>query len=225
MASSTSTAQRIGIIIIATVMAVGTIGSFFIMILANENNHIDARERTEKQEKASKLMAEYQKKFEEYQRQVEAEATGLSPKYYEEVASYKNQAQPFDGSKVKELGKKDLKEGTGAEVKSPSDMRAYYIGWNEKGKIFDSSLKDGGTLAPPFDPSSAIVGWQKGVVGMKIGGVRELTIPSELAYGNQKKSDDIPANAPLKFILVAVEKSSLTAPEIPKELADLYGAH
>lgn len=224
MASSTSTAQRIGIIIIAVTLGIGTLGSFFVMILANQNGQIDAREQTEKNERANELMQKYQKEYTAYREKVEAEAAQMGPKYFAEVEQYKSQAAPFDGSKVKELGKRDLKEGTGAEVKNPSDMRAYYIGWNEKGKIFDSSLKEGGTLGPAFDPGSAIEGWQQGVIGMKIGGVRELTIPSSLAYGNQKKGDDIPANAPLKFIIVAVEKSSLVAPEPPKELTELYGS-
>lgn len=224
MASSTSKAQRIGIIIIAAVMAIGTIGSFFIMIVATKNQEIDTREAAAKQEKMNELIAKFQKDNEEYQKKVEAEAKELSPKYFKEVNSYKSYAKAFDGSKVTELVKKDLKVGSGAEVKTPDDMRAYYIGWNEKGKIFDSSLEENGTLKAPFSPSSAIAGWQRGVIGMKIGGVRELTIPADQAYGEQSRGDDIPANSPLKFIIVAIEKSKLTAPEIPTELTEMYGA-
>lgn len=224
MASSISTAQRVGIIIIAAVLVAGTLGSFFVMILANQNQQIDVKEQTEKNKRANELMQKYQEEYTAYRKKVEAEAAQMGPKYFAEVEQYKSQVAPFDGSKVKELSKRDLKEGTGAEVKTPGDMRAYYIGWNEKGKMFDSSLKDGGTLGPAFDPSAAIEGWRQGVVGMKIGGVRELTIPSSLAYGDQKRGDDIPANAPLKFIIVAVEKSSLVAPEPPEELTELYGS-
>lgn len=222
MESSTSTAQRIGIIIIAAVMIVGTLGSFFIMIFANQNHQIDAKEAAEKQEKFQKLYAEYNNQLKDYQAKVEAEAAEMGPKYFDTVNGYMSQPQPFDGSKVTELEKKDLKVGDGAEVKEPGDMRAYYIGWNKEGKVFDSSIKDG-KLGPAFNPANAIQGWQQGVVGMKIGGVRELTIPSNLAYGDKKQSDDIPENSPLKFIIVAVEKSQLKEPEIPKELFEAHG--
>ena len=77
-------------------------------------------------------------------------------------------------------------------------------------------------LSAPFSPASAIAGWQRGVVGMKIGGVRELTIPADLAYGDTARGEDIPANSPLKFIIVAVPKSDLQAPEIPARLTELY---
>lgn len=214
---ATSKAQRIGIIIIAVVMTVGTIGSFFIMIVANQNSQIDAREAEAKKKEFDKKLADYQKRLDEYQKQVDEESKQLGPKYYDSVKPYESEAQPFDGSKVKELEKRDLKEGDGAEVKDPNDMRAYYIGWNEKGKIFDSSI-EGDTLKPAFNPASAIPGWQQGVVGMKIGGVRELTIPSDLAYGKQGSGEHIPPNAPLKFIIVAIPKSDLKQPEIPQDL-------
>lgn len=64
-------------------------------------------------------------------------------------------------------------------------MAMYYIGWNPDGKIFDQSI-DGETLKSPLSldgvgASDVIVGWKKGLLGMKVGGVRELTIPS--GYG------------------------------------------
>ncbi|NLA42843.1 hypothetical protein GX865_01620 [Candidatus Saccharibacteria bacterium] len=219
---ATSKAHRIGIIIIAVVMAVGTIGSFFIMIVANKNQEIDARAREEDGKEFQKIYAEYEKEIEAYQKKLAEESEKLSPKYYDEMVGYKSKAQPFDGSKVKDLVKKDLKKGDGAEIKKPEEMRAYYIGWNEKGKIFDSSIK-GESLAPPIDVDGVIQGWLKGVVGMKMGGVRELTIPSDLAYGDKKHSDDIPANAPLKFIIKAVPKSKLEEPPVPEELMKLMG--
>ena len=214
---ATSKAQRIGIIIIAVVMTVGTLGSFFIMIVANQNSQIDAREQQQQQEEFNKKVAKYEDDMAKYQEEVDKEAKDLAPKYYEVVKSYEGEAQPFDGSKVKELEKRDIKEGDGAEVKSPGDMRAYYIGWNEKGKIFDSSL-EGDTLKQPFSPASAIPGWQQGVIGMKIGGVRELTIPGDLAYGEAGSGENIPPNAPLKFIIIAIPKSDLKQPEIPADL-------
>ena len=55
MSSTTSKAQRIGIIVIAVVMAIGTIGSFFIMIVASKNQEIDLKEQTEKRAKSAKI--------------------------------------------------------------------------------------------------------------------------------------------------------------------------
>lgn len=223
MSSTTSKAQRIGIIVIAVVMAIGTIGSFFIMIVASKNQEIDLKEQVEKKAKLSEAIKKYQQENEEFQKKVTAEANELGPKYLAEVESYKSYAQPFDGSKVTELGIKDLKQGDGNEVKTPDDMRAYYIGWNDKGKIFDTSAKDG-KMSAPFNPSSAIPGWQRGVIGMKIGGVRELTIPANLAYGDKSRGEDIPKNSPLKFIIFAIEKSNLKAPELPKDLLSEGGS-
>lgn len=218
---ATSKSQRIGIIIIAIVMTVGTIGSFFIMILAGQNQQNDQKTQQADMAKYQKEFEEYNKKLQAHQKQLDEEGKTMSSTYYPQFAEYKNSPAPFDGSKVKDLDKKDLKVGDGAEVKEPKDMRAYYIGWNEKGKSFDSSFGEGETLKTPFDPSQAIPGWQTGVVGMKIGGIRELTIPSELAYGEQGQGEDIPKNAPLKFILMAVPPSKLEAPkqpEIPQSL-------
>lgn len=72
-------------------------------------------------------------------------------------------------------------------------MAMYYIGWNPDGiKIFDQSI-DGETLKSPLSldgvgVSDVIVGW-KGLLGMKVGGVRELTIPSDMAYGATARSE------------------------------------
>jgi FKBP-type peptidyl-prolyl cis-trans isomerase len=219
---ATSKAQRIGIIIIALVMTVGTVGSFFIMIIANQNSQNDAKKQQTQQAEFQKKYNDYMKEYQAYKTKFDEEGKQLSPTYYAEFSQYKDTPAPFDGSKVKSLDKKDLKEGTGAEVKQPSDMRAYYIGWNEKGKVFDGSI-DGESLKAPIDPSQTIPGWQQGIIGMKIGGVRELTIPSNLAYGEQGQGADIPKNAPLKFILMAVPPSELKAPQMP-DLSGLTGA-
>ena len=65
-----------------------------------------------------------------------------------------------------------------------------------------------------------IQGWLDGIVGMKIGGVREITIPSVLAYGDQEQGK-IPANSPLKFVVMLIEKPEEI--EISEELESLYG--
>lgn len=198
---ATTKTQRIGIWIIAVFMAVGTIGSFAIIVLANSNSQND-------QARYNELLAEYQEDI--AQRNADNQ---------EKVTKYKDRVSSFDAAGVTELKKEDLEEGTGDELTSSSSFTAYYIGWNPSGVIFDSSINEDGTLKDPFtaSPGMVIEGWTEGVDGMKVGGVRELTIPSEKAYGETGQGEDIPANTPLKFVIV-------TVPDVPvsDELNSLY---
>lgn len=197
---ATSKAQRIGIIVIAVVMAVGTIGSFFIMILANENQMAD---QTRQQEDYQKQMEDYQKQMEEMQKEQDKEAKKLSAQYYDEFKQYESLPEPYDESKVKKLEKEDLKQGNGEAINEDTRYRAYYIGWNSEGKVFDGSIEDGALKYPLEGGSSLIEGWVKGVEGLKIGGVRVISIPGDMAYA-QDQGADIKANAPLKFVIMAI---------------------
>jgi FKBP-type peptidyl-prolyl cis-trans isomerase len=197
---ATPKGQRIGIWVIAIVMMIGTIGSFAVMILANDNTKIDQAALKKQQEQAA---ADYQKQIDDQQKA----AAGLSDKYYPTFSQYKDSAAVFDASSVKSnVVKTDLKVGDGADITSGTNYQAYYIGWNPKGKAFDSSF-DGTKLKAPIDTSTSgglIVGWEQGVIGMKVGGIRELAIPSELAYGEKGSGDDIPPNTPIKFIIMII---------------------
>ncbi|MDN5274641.1 MAG: putative Peptidylprolyl isomerase [Candidatus Saccharibacteria bacterium] len=189
---ATPKSQRIGIWIIAVVMLIGTIGSFVVMILANQNNQND-------QAAQNKALADYQK-------QVAEEATKLSAQYYPTFGAYKDSAATFDKDAVGDkVTTNDLKQGDGADIAADTKYQAYYIGWNPRGKSFDSSF-DGDKLKAPIDTSqtSLIEGWNQGVVGMKVGGIREITIPSDLAYGEKGSGSDIPANTPIKFIVMII---------------------
>lgn len=197
---ATSKAQRIGIIVIAVVMAVGTIGSFFIMILANENQMAD---QTQQQEDYQKQMEDYQKQMEEMQKEQDKEAKKLSAQYYDEFKQYESLPEPYDESKVKKLEKEDLKQGDGEVINADTRYRAYYIGWNSEGKVFDGSIEDGTLKYPLEGGTSLIEGWVKGVEGLKIGGVRVISIPGDMAYA-QDQGADIRANAPLKFVIMAI---------------------
>ncbi len=55
-----------------------------------------------------------------------------------------------------------------------------------------------------FSQMSLIPGWAEGVIGMRVGGVREITIPSDLAYKDQGSGNDIPPNTPIKFIVYVI---------------------
>lgn len=204
---ATSKAQRIGIIIIAVVMVVGTVGSFFIMILANQNSVADQKKQ---QEDYNKQLAEYQKQAAEQEKKQKAEAAVLSAQYYDTFKQYESLPEPFDASKVKSLEKQDIKEGDGAEIKPNTAYRAYYIGWNAQGKVFDGSIENGALKMPIDGGSGLIEGWTQGVQGMKIGGVRVITVPGDMAAG-LTPSADIKEGAPLKFVIMAIPPAATTA--------------
>ena len=100
----------------------------------------------------------------------------------------------------------DIKAGTGPEAKKGDHVKVHYTGWLTSGKKFDSSV--GGK---PFEfrigNGDVIKGWEEGVVGMKVGGKRQLRIPPDLAYGSSGYPGAIPPNATLTFDiqLVAVQ--------------------
>jgi peptidylprolyl isomerase len=100
--------------------------------------------------------------------------------------------------KVETLEVIDLVEGDGEVVPDDATITAHYTGaLVETGVIFESS-HDGGSPAT-FGLNQVIDGWTKGVPGMKVGGVRRLIIPSELAYGQRRASAQIGPNSDLVF--------------------------
>lgn len=99
---------------------------------------------------------------------------------------------------VTELKIKDIKVGTGPEAKAGDVITVDYTGWLLDGTKFDSSVgKQPFTFA--LGQGMVIQGWDEGVAGMKVGGVRQLIIPAEMGYGAQGSPPVIPPNAPLKF--------------------------
>ena len=199
--------QRIGIWIITAIMAIGTIGSFGMIVLSNINSTRDE----------AKLNALYA----EYEAAEDKQTKELSDKYYDTLNGYSSRVGEFDADSVTELKTEDLVVGTGDDITSSSSYSAYYIGWLPSGKTFDSSISDGALKAPLSATSSSVIeGWTKGVDGMKVGGVRELTIPSDLAYGESGSGDTIPANTPLKFIVMIIPTPD--AVEMPEELLKYY---
>lgn len=95
---------------------------------------------------------------------------------------------------------RDLKVGDGPEVMPGATVLADYIGWRlSDGHRFDSSWKDGGKPFTANLSGGVIAGWMKGIPGMKVGGIRKLVIPADLAYGSRGGGSDIPPNAALVF--------------------------
>lgn len=99
----------------------------------------------------------------------------------------------------------DIKIGDGYEVKEGGTVLAHYHGTlKADGKVFDSSFQRGAPIAFPL--SGVIQGWQKGVPGMKVGGVRRLTIPAAMAYGaTGTPNGSIPPNSDLVFVIQLVD--------------------
>lgn len=91
--------------------------------------------------------------------------------------------------------------GTGAEAKVGDNVTVQYVGQLTNGKVFDASLNHGTQgFSFPLGAGHVIKGWDEGVAGMKVGGKRKLTIPSNLAYGSQDVGNGlIPANSTLIF--------------------------
>ena len=89
--------------------------------------------------------------------------------------------------------------GTGAEAKSGMTVSVHYTGWLTNGTKFDSSKDRGQPFEFPLGMGRVIRGWDEGVAGMKIGGKRKLTIPSDLGYGARGAGNVIPPNATLVF--------------------------
>ena len=97
---------------------------------------------------------------------------------------------------------RDIKEGTGEAVKPGANVTVHYTGWTVDGNVFDSSKKTGkplGCSLTPGSPRGVIEGWQKGIPGMKPGGIRKLVIPAALAYGDRGFPPEIPPRATLIF--------------------------
>jgi len=94
---------------------------------------------------------------------------------------------------------KDTKVGKGPEAKSGSSVEVLYTGSLDDGTVFDASSKHGNEpIKFTLGQGSVIKGWDEGLQGVKVGGVRQLTIPPDLGYGNAEQSG-IPANSTLHF--------------------------
>lgn len=108
-------------------------------------------------------------------------------------------------SGIQQLQIVDLRVGTGAEAVNGTTTSVEYTGWlydagapENKGTQFDSSVG-----RAPFSfvlgTGAVIAGWDQGVAGMRVGGLRRLVIPPSLAYGSQGAGGVIPPNATLVF--------------------------
>ena len=197
--------QRYSIWVILILTVVSTMALYVSSFLQTESN-------SEAQKKQSQVL----KKYQDYRKKVEEQAKELSAKYYDSFKEYEKTPVAFNAASVKELTKKDLKEGNGEEfTDSTTKFQAYYIGWKPDGTVFDGSFENGRLKSPVVFRKEGkkwglIEGWSEGLKGMRVGGIRELSIPADKAYGAQgsvnqeDSSKTIGPNTPLKFIVMLI---------------------
>jgi tRNA A-37 threonylcarbamoyl transferase component Bud32 len=96
---------------------------------------------------------------------------------------------------------KDITIGTGSIPQKGDTVSVHYSGFFEDGRKFDSSYDRGKPLEFSFGRGLLIKGWEEGVAGMRVGGMRRLIIPPALAYGTQGLEGVIPPNSTLVFVV------------------------
>lgn len=99
----------------------------------------------------------------------------------------------------------DIKVGTGAAAQTGHQVKVDYTGWLTNGKKFDSSVGTGKPFELMLGAGQVIKGWDEGIVGMKVGGKRQLRIPPDLAYGAKGYPGVIPPNSTLIFDVKLLE--------------------
>lgn len=198
----TSGKQRFFIILIAVIMLGSMIAGYAAIVIGGSKSDDDTSSDSQIDDaKVAEYQAAYEAKTAEF-----AEATKDDYKKFvgykdEEVKAYNETSANENGLKTR-----DLVTGSGETV-AEGNYLAYYIGWCADGSIFDSSFDDnekptGFRMA--INPEVGMIeGWTQGVKDMKIGGIREVTIPGELAYGDSQEICG-GKNKPLKFIVMAV---------------------
>ena len=104
-----------------------------------------------------------------------------------------------------ELKMEDLVEGEGEASKKGDTLVVHYTGTLEDGTKFDSSKDRGEPFEFVIGQGYVIQGWDIGMLGMKVGGTRKLTIPSDMAYGDYGVPGAIPGGATLIFEVELLE--------------------
>lgn len=115
------------------------------------------------------------------------------------ITNFKNE------NNMNDLNIEILKKGTGEEAKNGDTVLVHYVGTLENGTKFDSSIDRGTPFSFTLGAGEVIKGWDKGVLGMKVGEKRKLIIPSEMGYGTQGAGGVIPPNATLIFEVELLE--------------------
>jgi peptidylprolyl isomerase len=107
-----------------------------------------------------------------------------------------------EGEPPADLQIEDVEVGTGPEATAGSDVDVHYVGvsWSN-GRQFDASWDRRATFSFRLGGGQVISGWDQGVVGMRVGGRRRLTIPPDLGYGSRGAGGVIGPNETLVFVV------------------------
>ena len=218
----TSWKTRIIIGIIAFLMLFSTVAVYALIVLSNEN-------KKSKSAATSEELAKVEEELEKKRGEAEALTDKLSEKHLGTLKKYRSLVKSYNAQSVNNAGlkTKDLVKGNGAEITADTEYYSYYIGWCADESVFDSSFdswESAKSLVAPIqytpNESSFVTGWEEGVIGMKLGGVREIDVPGELAYGETREICG-GTNSPLKFIVYPVEVSD-EYKKVIKEFDTLY---
>jgi peptidylprolyl isomerase len=138
----------------------------------------------------------------------ESESTSTSPadaaKALEDTSSRPVIPKPT-GSPPRKLVKEDIVKGKGPPAKRGDVVVVNYVGMNfSNGQEFDASWDRGEPFPVQLGAGNVIPGWEKGLIGIRKGGRRMLTIPPELAYGSEGSPPAIPPNETLIFVIDVV---------------------
>lgn len=206
----TSVGQRVAISIIAFFMLGSIIASYAAIMVAN-NGSSSSETQTLSTERMTYYNENYTSKLAKF-KEISQPDFEIFSKYLSEVKAF-NETTANEGT----VAVRDLYVGNGRTLGAESDdYLAYYVGWCADESIFESSLNKDNTSATGFatmlDPSlikemygaKLIEGWYMGMNGAKIGGVREVSIPSSLAYKDEKEVCG-GYNKPIKYLIMAKE--------------------
>ena len=201
----TSPKQRILIGIIAIVM-LGSVVASYLAVMVSNNSSSSASSQGISSAKAAEYETAYSDKRNEFKAATTSEYATFS-KFLPEIKAY-NETSVNTG----DLSVQDLLVGDGRELADgDTDYLAFYVGWCADEKIFSSSLDDAknptgfNTVLDATDSTegSLVEGWRVGIVGTRLGGVRIITIPSELAFGDSDSAENVcGVNKPVKFMVM-----------------------
>lgn len=197
----TSPKQRVFIILIAIFMVGSIVASYSAIVISGSKGVSDTTNQVDEAK-----VAEYE---EAYNKQV-TEFKDATKKDFDKFMEHKGDiGKAYNESSANEAGVeiRDVEKGSGDKV-TDENYLAYYVGWCADESVFDSSFDDNNNptgFAKALDPSLGMIeGWNVGVDGMRIGGIREITIPGELAYGDQMEICG-GYSKPLRFLIMAIE--------------------
>jgi peptidylprolyl isomerase len=131
-----------------------------------------------------------------------AAPTSCAPISPNPPASSEPKIPPVTGKAPTTLVVKDIKTGTGTAVKKGQTLSVNYVGVScSTGKVFDASYPRKQPFKFPLGQGQVIKGWDQGLVGMRVGGQRELVIPASLGYGAAGSGATIKPNETLIFVV------------------------